>query len=75
MIVVNATNLRNNLFELLSKVASGETIAIQRNGERVAIISPAKEEDWRNKIRAKPKLTVSPGKAFAPIEDVWENYL
>lgn len=75
MITVSATKLRNNLFEFLAKVAEGESIAIQRNGENVAMVVPPSKEDWRDKIRTKVKFRVPPDEAFAPMKDVWEDYL
>lgn len=75
MIVVSATKLRSNLFEFLSKVAGGETLTIQRNGEDVAIVTPPKIKNWRDNRKTKAKLLVPPEEAFAPLEDVWEDYL
>lgn len=75
MIVVSATKLRNNLFEYLVKVSKGETITIQRNGENVALVVPPPKKDWRDKMRTKVKLLTTPEEAFAPMEDIWENYL
>ncbi len=74
MIEVSATRLRNNLFELLDRVAKGESITVQRNGEKVAVVIPAKEGDWRDKMKIKAELLVPPDEAFAPMEDVWEDY-
>ncbi|UCH93292.1 MAG: type II toxin-antitoxin system prevent-host-death family antitoxin [Candidatus Aminicenantes bacterium] len=75
MIVVSATKLRNNLFEYLAKVSKGETITIQRNGKEVARVVPAQKKDWRDRMRTKVKLLVPPDQAFAPMEDLWEDYL
>lgn len=75
MIAVSATKFRNNLFEFLAKIAEGESITIQRNGENVAMVVPPKKEDWRDKIRTKVRFRVSPDEAFAPMKDVWEEYL
>ncbi len=75
MIVVSATKLRNNLFEFLEKVFEGETIAVQRNGENVAVVIPPQKKDWRDKMRTKVKLMVPPDEAFTPMEDIWEEYL
>ena len=75
MIVLSATKLRNNLFEYLAKVSKGETLTIQRNGKDVALVVPPQKKDWRDKMRTKVKLLVPPDKAFAPMEDLWEDYL
>ena len=74
MIEVTATKLRNNLFDFLAKVSQGETIAIRRNGKNVALVVPTQKEDWRDKMRSKVKMLVSPDIAFKPLEDVWEEY-
>lgn len=75
MIVVSATKLRNNLFEFLAKVSEGESIVIQRNGENVAMVVPPRKEDWRDKMRTKVKFRVPPEEVFAPMKDIWEEYL
>jgi prevent-host-death family protein len=75
MIVVSATKLRNNLFEYLAKVSKGETITIQRNGKEVAMVVPSPKKDWRDNMRTKVKLLVSTDDAFAPMGDIWEDYL
>jgi prevent-host-death family protein len=75
MIVVSATKLRNNLFEFLAKVSEGESIVIQRNGESVAMVVPPRKEDWRDKMRTKVKFRVPPEEVFAPMKDIWEEYL
>ena len=75
MIVLSATKLRNNLFEYLAKVSKGETLTIQRNGKDVALVVPPQKKDWRDKMRTKVKFLVPPDKAFAPMEDLWEDYL
>ncbi len=75
MIEVSVSKLRNNLFEFLTKVSKGETISVKRNGEDVAFMVPPKKGDWRDKMRTKVKFLVPPDKAFAPMEDEWEDYL
>jgi prevent-host-death family protein len=73
MIEVTATKLRNNLFDFLAKVSQGETIAIRRNGKNVALVVPTQKEDWRDKMRSKIKMLVSPDIVFKPLEDVWQS--
>ncbi len=75
MISVTATGLRNNLFNILDKVTHGETVSIKRHGEEIARILPIIDSDWRANTKIKPKLLASQQKAFAPIEDIWENYI
>ena len=71
MIKITATKLRNNLFDFLNKVTDGETISIQRKGVEVALIIPPKIENWRDKMKEKPKLLVPADEAFKPMEDIW----
>ena len=75
MIKISATKFRNNLFEYLNKVSEGETIVIQRKNRDVAkLISPPKG-DWRDNMKAQPKLLVSPEQIVQPLEDIWEGYI
>lgn len=75
MIEVNATKLRNNLFEYLVLVSKGESIAIKRNGKEIAMIVPPKSENWRDRIQNKMKLLVSANEIMTPMDDVWEKYI
>ncbi len=75
MIIVNATKLRNNLFEYLNKVSKGETITIRRNGEDLAVVAPPPKKDWRSNMRTKVKLLAPVEIAFAPMDDIWVDYL
>ncbi len=75
MKAVNASKLRNNLFEFLDRVSKGESVTIRRNGEDVAVMKPIQKEDWRDQISVKLKLTVPPDQTFAPMEDTWKDYI
>ncbi len=75
MIIVDAVDLKKNLFALLAKVENGETITITQNGKNIAVMVPAQTGNWRDKIRSKPKLLVPAEEAFAPMADEWEGYL
>jgi len=75
MITISATKLRNNLFDYLDKVAEGETVVIQRNNHEVARLLPLQKPNWRNNMRIKPKILVSPDELISPIEDIWEDYV
>jgi len=75
MTIVNATKLRNNLFAYLTRVAEGESITIQKNGEDLAMIVPPQKKDWRSNMGAKVKFSGPTEKVFAPLEDLWEGYL
>ena len=65
MIEGSATKLRNHLFEYLKKVSRGET---------VATVTPPPQKNWRAEMRSHIKLNVAPEKAFAPMDDVWDDY-
>lgn len=74
MITVTATQFRAALFEYLDKVASGETIIIQRHNQQVARLTPMETVDWRTKMTQTVQLNVSEDELIAPLEDVWEEY-
>ena len=74
MIVVSATKLRQNLFELLEKVVNGETIVIQRNNEEVARLVSLRRTNWRERMTVKPEILVSSEELLKPIEEGWEEY-
>lgn len=75
MIKVNATKLRNNLFDYLDRAAKGETIIIERNNKEVAHLVPTRQTDWRDKMMIKPQIMVAPEALIKPLEDVWEGYV
>jgi len=74
MTTITASQFRNHLFEYLDQVEKGETIVIERYKQEVARLIPSQQTDWRNQMRFKPKLLVSPEQLIAPIEDIWEAY-
>jgi len=74
MIEVSATKLRNNLFDYLDKASEGETIIIRRNNREVARLVPTQQADWREKMRTKPKLLVTPEMLIEPMENIWKDY-
>lgn len=74
MLKVTATKLRVKLFDLLTAVESGETVSVQKGGRIVALIVPAGRIDWRDGITVRPKLLVSADRAFAPLDEIWEDY-
>ncbi|MFQ5613761.1 MAG: type II toxin-antitoxin system Phd/YefM family antitoxin [Anaerolineae bacterium] len=75
MIKVSATKLRKNLFDYLDKAAAGEIIVIQRNNQEVARLIPAKQTNWRDKMKMTPELLVSPEDLMKPLDDIWEDYM
>lgn len=74
MIRVSATKLRNKLFDYLDKVASGETIIIQRNKQEVARLVTVQPIDWREKMKVTPRLLVEPEELIKPLDDLWAEY-
>jgi prevent-host-death family protein len=75
MRTVSATNLRNDLFNYLDKVETGEVIIIQRNNQEVARLVPVAQDNWRDKMSVKAKLLVSTEELILPLDDVWEGYV
>jgi prevent-host-death family protein len=75
MRIVSATNLRNDLFNYLDMVESGEVIIIQRNNQEVARLVPAAGGNWREKMSTKVKLLVPAEELIQPLDDVWEGYV
>lgn len=74
MTTITATQLRNHLFETLQEVSKGETVTIEWNGKEVGRIIPIQSGNWRKKMRLRPRLRVSPEKAFEPLDDLWAEY-
>lgn len=75
MIKVTATKLRNSLFDYLDKAAKGETIIIERSKKEVARLIPMRQANWRDKMKIKPRIIVSPEELIKPLEDIWEGYV
>ena len=75
MISVSATHLRKNLFKLLEQVERGEVISIIKNGKEVARLHGSGGQDWRDRMTDHPKLLLPADEVFAPMEDIWEEYL
>ena len=71
MLKTSATNLRNNLFDYLEKVLNGEIIVIYRNKKEVAKLIPPNISNWRDQVKTKVKIRVSPEKLIEPFEDIW----
>jgi prevent-host-death family protein len=74
MRTVSATNLRNDLFNYLDMVESGEVIIIQRNNQEVARLVPAAGGNWRDKMSTNVKLLVPAEELIQPLDDIWEEY-
>ncbi len=75
MIKVSATKLRKYLFDYLDKAATGEIVVIQRNNQEVARLVPAKQINWRDKMKTTLELLVSPEDLMQPLDDIWEDYV
>lgn len=75
MIKVSATKFRNELFDYLDKAEEGVTIVVQRNNREVARLVPVKQINWRDKMKIKPKLLISPEEFIKPLENLWDDYV
>lgn len=75
MLTVSATHLRNDLFNYLDKVESGEIVIIQRNNQEIARIVPTALDNWRDRMTTRAQLLVPPEELIQPLEDVWEEYV
>jgi len=60
MIVISVVELRDNLFDYIDKIIQGETVLIQHNQKKIAQLLPLPETDWRNNMKIRPELLVSP---------------
>lgn len=74
MIELTATQLRHDLFTVLSEVESGTEVVIVRNGRAVARLTGITARDWRESMRETPQLNGSPEEVFAPLETEWAAY-
>ena len=45
------------------------------DAEKLQQMQEKEKEYWQEKMKIKPKLLVPPDEAFAPMEDIWENYI
>jgi prevent-host-death family protein len=71
---VTATRLRKDLFRVLEQIQHGETVEITRNGRPVARLSAIAPVDWRDHMSAVPEIVGDDHTAFAPLDDVWNEY-
>lgn len=71
MIRVSATQLRNELFAYLDKVAAGETIIIYHNQQAVARLVSTQPKDWRDQMAETPQLLVTSVELLKPLDDLW----
>jgi len=75
MLTVSATKLRNDLFNYLDKVESGEVIVIQRNNQEIARLVPTVQGNWREKMTVNVRLLAPATELIQPIEEIWEEYV
>ncbi len=75
MVKITATKLRNNLFEYLDRIEAGETIIIERNSREVARLVPARQPDWRDKMKTKAEILMPPDDLVKPVDDIWEEHI
>jgi response regulator RpfG family c-di-GMP phosphodiesterase len=63
--------------ELRDQLSKSQTtpLPIRESREKAAMKAPGKKENWQEKMKIKPKLLVPPGEAFAPMDDIWEDYI
>lgn len=73
MVRMTATALRRELFATLGKVAAGQSVSIVLGGQEVARLVPGERQDWRVRVRERPKVKGSVERAFAPLPD-WEGH-
>ena len=71
---VTATRLRKDLFRVLEQIQHGETVEITRYGRPVARLSAVAPVDWRDRMSAVPEIVGDDHTAFAPLDDVWNEY-
>lgn len=74
MTSITATDLRSRLFDVLKEVSKGGVVAIRLNGKEVGRLVPARGKDWRHQLTVKAKMRLPADKAFAPLDDLWEEY-
>ena len=75
MVTMTASQLRRELFTALRIVSDGEPVSVNWRGREVARLMPAPSSDWRDSVRQQPRLQTSPEEAFAPLDDVWQEYV
>ena len=75
MVTMTASQLRKELFTALRLVSGGEPVTVKWKGQEVARLMPVPSSDWRESVRDKPRLLVPPDEAFAPMDDVWQEYV
>lgn len=73
MIRVSATQLRDELFVYLDKVAQGEMIVIYRNQQEVARLVSTQPKDWRDQMEETPQLLVALEELLKPLDDRWAS--
>jgi hypothetical protein len=50
-------------------------ISAQEQKEIEELYGQPTNENWQEQMNIKPKLLVPPDEAFAPMDDIWEDYL
>lgn len=75
MLTVSATKLRNDLFNYLDKVESGEVVVIQRNNQEIARLVPTVQGNWREKMTVNVRLLAPATDLIQPMEEIWEEYV
>ncbi|MGE0084489.1 MAG: type II toxin-antitoxin system Phd/YefM family antitoxin [Desulfococcaceae bacterium] len=75
MLVVSASELKNNLFKYIDEITKGEKIIIRHDHKNVARLTRVSASDWRDRMKIHPKLLVPPEKIIEPAVDIWEEYV
>lgn len=63
--------------ELRDRLSKIQTIplSIKESQKKPAMKVPEKKVNWQERMTIKPKLLVPPDEAFAPMDDIWEDYI
>jgi response regulator RpfG family c-di-GMP phosphodiesterase len=63
--------------ELRDQLVKSQTIPlpIKESREKAAMKISEKKENWQERMKIKPKLLTTHDEAFAPMEDIWDDYI
>ena len=70
-------DLKREIKELRDQLTKSQTIplSIKESQKKPAMKVPEKKGNWQERMKIKPKLLVPPNEAFAPMDDIWEDYI
>ena len=79
MQTITATNLRQNVFQVLEATQNGETIIIKHRRREVARLVPAAKsapvDDWRSRMTESVEILVSQRQLREPLDDLWTDHV